>query len=223
MSAPEGDGRQGTVESEMGPSQSTVVDSLPDTLPDLDDVTGVSSDDDNDNLSLVSLPEDVDAAQFDQFADDNDPMPDLEDRDPNKDDDADGGPDSAMPRCGRWNRKKNQRYWNDDVQFELPKKAPRAALNRQYLNMMNWNLASLVLHSNNLKSMMAQMQQDIDPNDGTLDWMNPMILGAKANSEDTPTWEQAMNGPDCEGYWKACEKEIQTLGEDKRRMGCCEA
>jgi len=63
--------------------------------------------------------------------------------------------------------------------------------------------------------MMAQMQQDVDPDDGTLDWMNPMILGAKANSEDTPTWELAMNGPDCEGYWKACEKEIQMLGEDK--------
>ena len=49
----------------------------------------------------------------------------------------------------------------------------------------------------------------------TLDWMSPMILGAKANAEDTPTWEQAMNGPDREGYMEACQKEIDTLSNDK--------
>jgi len=80
---------------------------------------------------------------------------------------------------------------------------------------MNWNLALSAIRSNNLKSMMAQMQQNVDPNDGTLDWMNPMIFGAKANTGETPTWEQAMNGPDRKGYWTACEKEIKTLSKDK--------
>lgn len=42
-----------------------------------------------------------------------------------------------------------------------------------------------------------------------------MILGSKANSEDTPTWEQAMNGPYADEYWEACEKEISTLVVDK--------
>jgi len=42
-----------------------------------------------------------------------------------------------------------------------------------------------------------------------------MIFGAKVNTEDTPTWEHAMNVPDCEGYWKACQKEISTLQDDK--------
>jgi len=80
---------------------------------------------------------------------------------------------------------------------------------------MNWHLALSALQSNNLKSMMAEMQQNTDPVDGTLDWMNPMIFGAKANTKDTPTWEQAMNGPDHEGYWKVCQKEISTLQDDK--------
>jgi len=53
---------------------------------------------------------------------------------------------------------------------------------------MNWHLALSVIRSNNLKSMMAEMQQNVDPDDGTLDWMNPMIFGARANSEDTPTF-----------------------------------
>jgi len=211
VSAPEGDGRREMVESEMTPSRSPVAAMLPDTLPDPDDATSASSDDDD--LSLLSLPEDIDADQF-PLPDADVEMPELEESDSDKDE-ADGGPDSAMPRRGRRDRRKNRRYWNDDVQVELPKKAPRAALNRQYLNTMNWNLALSTIRSNNLKSMMAQMQQDVDPDDGTLDWMNPMIFGAKANSEDAPTWEQAMNGPDREGYWKACEKEIKTLGEDK--------
>jgi hypothetical protein len=42
-----------------------------------------------------------------------------------------------------------------------------------------------------------------------------MILAAKANAEDNPTWEQAMNGPDRDGYLEACQKELHTLSEDK--------
>jgi len=168
-------------------------------------------------MTMILVPEDIDADQF-PLPDADDDVPELKESNSDEDD-ADGGPNSAMPRRGRRDRRKNQQYWNDDVQVELPKKAPRAALNQQYLNTMNWNLALLAICSNNLKSMMAQMQQDVDPDDGTLDWMNPMIFGAKANSEDKPTWEQAMNGPDCEGYWKACEKEIKTLGKDKDMWG----
>jgi hypothetical protein len=48
-----------------------------------------------------------------------------------------------------------------------------------------------------------------------MDWMHPMFLGSKANSEDSPRWEQAMNGPNADGYWKACEKEISILTDDK--------
>jgi hypothetical protein len=32
-----------------------------------------------------------------------------------------------------------------------------------------------------------------------------------ANADDNPTWEQAMNGPDKAGHWKACEIELKTL------------
>jgi hypothetical protein len=63
--------------------------------------------------------------------------------------------------------------------------------------------------------MMTQMELNTDPYDNTLDWLNPMILGSKANSEDNPTWEQAMNGPDQDGYMEACSKEINTLEKEK--------
>jgi hypothetical protein len=38
-----------------------------------------------------------------------------------------------------------------------------------------------------------------------------MALAAKANDADTPTWNEAMNGPFAEGFWEACRKEIDTL------------
>ena len=43
--------------------------------------------------------------------------------------------------------------------------------------------------------------------------MSPFALAVKANSEDTPNWYQAMNGPLADGYWKAMETEITTLEE----------
>jgi hypothetical protein len=218
ITAPEGAGRNEPATGPMPPNVAPNVDSPSRTRtpPTLTDET------DDDDLSLVSLPEEVDAEQFplpDDLDDDDDDedipddMPGLEDR-PDVEDESDD--ESAQPsRRTRRRRQRNRRYFNDDIQVEMPKRAPRAALNRQYLNSMNWNLALSAIRSNNLKTMMAQLQQDTDPNNGTLDWMNPMIFGANANSEDNPTWEQAMNGPDRDGYWKACEKEIETLQVDK--------
>jgi hypothetical protein len=33
----------------------------------------------------------------------------------------------------------------------------------------------------------------------------------KGNAKDTPTWKEAMRGPNGEGHWQACKKEIDTL------------
>jgi hypothetical protein len=34
----------------------------------------------------------------------------------------------------------------------------------------------------------------MDPDYDTVKWMHPMMFAAKANLEDNPTWEEAMNG-----------------------------
>ena len=47
--------------------------------------------------------------------------------------------------------------------------------------------------------------------------MHPMSLAAKANAEDNPTWEEAMNGPNREGHWEACRKELGTLGPNGKQ------
>jgi hypothetical protein len=39
-------------------------------------------------------------------------------------------------------------------------------------------------------------------------------LSARANTEDNPSWEEAMSGPDKAGYWKAMEVELHTLEDE---------
>ena len=43
--------------------------------------------------------------------------------------------------------------------------------------------------------------------------MHPMALAIKANDEDNPTFHQAMNGPDADGYKDAMDKEIDKLAQ----------
>jgi hypothetical protein len=46
---------------------------------------------------------------------------------------------------------------------------------------------------------------------GYIEEWNPALLATKANAEDVPSWDEAMNGPMAAGFWKACETEINTL------------
>ena len=48
---------------------------------------------------------------------------------------------------------------------------------------------------------------------GLLTTFHPLAFAAKVNNEDTPTYYQAMNGPDCLGFIKAMEVEMQQLDE----------
>jgi hypothetical protein len=63
--------------------------------------------------------------------------------------------------------------------------------------------------------MYSMLQRETDPMEGTVEHMEPTVLATKANSEDNPTWDQAMNGPDRSGYWQACETELDTLQNKK--------
>ena len=51
---------------------------------------------------------------------------------------------------------------------------------------------------------------DVDPNNQTIEWMNPMIFGAKANDADTPNWTEAMHGPCADEFAAAMETEVST-------------
>jgi hypothetical protein len=97
-----------------------------------------------------------------------------------------------------------------------PKHSVRASfLNNQFLMALNWSSAVESLRSIDHAAMMTLVDKHTDIDTNTVEWMHPMILAAKANAEDNPIWEQAMNGPDRNGYLEACRKELHTLSEDK--------
>jgi hypothetical protein len=60
---------------------------------------------------------------------------------------------------------------------------------------LNWNLANDTLNGGNLGAMLSQMEMQMDQETGEVDEMHPMIFAAKTNSEDNPTWNEAMTGP----------------------------
>ena len=63
-------------------------------------------------------------------------------------------------------------------------------------------------------SILRTMDRDYET--GTWESWHPLAFATKmdsASAADNPTWEQAMSGPDKEGYMKAAEIEIDTLVE----------
>eukprot|EP00733_Pompholyxophrys_punicea_P000481 Pompholyxophrys_punicea_v1_NODE_136_length_3267_cov_3.636364.p1 type:complete len:383 gc:universal NODE_136_length_3267_cov_3.636364:1948-800(-) len=57
----------------------------------------------------------------------------------------------------------------------------------------------------------ATMHLDRMDEDGILLGLHPFAFAAKASSDDTPNFHEAMNGPDSEGFYKAMRVEIEQL------------
>jgi hypothetical protein len=68
-----------------------------------------------------------------------------------------------------------------------------------------------MMRGGTLGAMWAELEQNTDQVHNTIEWMNPALFAVKANAEDTPTWNEAMGGPNGVGYWQAYKKEIDTL------------
>jgi hypothetical protein len=51
----------------------------------------------------------------------------------------------------------------------------------------------------------------VDYDNNTIEYMHPMMLDVQANAEDSPTWEEAFNGPDQAGYWQAMQQVLESL------------
>jgi hypothetical protein len=84
-------------------------------------------------------------------------------------------------------------------------------LNQKYLNSLDWDRAVNILKGGTLGAMWAELEQHTDQEHNSIEWMNPALFSVKANSDDNPTWNDAMGGENGEGYWQACIKEHETL------------
>ena len=87
----------------------------------------------------------------------------------------------------------------------------RLLLNNQFLQTMDWSSSNNAFKPGALGYLLRQLDDETTPLTKHIEAWNPMLLSTKANSEDNPTWAEAMNGPFKEGYWDACVKELHTL------------
>ena len=67
------------------------------------------------------------------------------------------------------------------------------------------------IQSGDLCAMTCFIKLNADPQEGTIKELHPMTLSTQANAAYHPMWDQAMNGPDSQGYWEACKKQLHTL------------
>ena len=65
-----------------------------------------------------------------------------------------------------------------------------------------------------MQSFLSFANKSIHVDDQTIEELHPFALATQINAADNPTWEQAINGPNSTGYWRAMEKEIKTLQEE---------
>ena len=104
-------------------------------------------------------------------------------------------------------RKPNQRYFDNNYE----------SISNDYVNGLfsnNTFLATLSFHtpaSNyESKQLAAFFRQHTDDDGLLLDW-HSLAFAAKANSDDLPTYWEAMKSPDAEGFMDAMTKEVMTL------------
>jgi Reverse transcriptase (RNA-dependent DNA polymerase) len=92
----------------------------------------------------------------------------------------------------------------------LPR-VPGSQLNNLRLATLQWDKLRETCIKGTYGSFLTELSRN--SSDGFIEEWNPAFLATKANREDTPDWNTAMNGPHAAGFWKACQTEIDTLTE----------
>lgn len=98
------------------------------------------------------------------------------------------------------------------TKFSFSKTLPRfrgEVLNQQRLSTLRWNELLTSVKKGTYGALLTELRRNSP--DGFIEEWNPSLLATKANAEDHPTYEEAMNGPLAAGFKKACEIEYNTL------------
>mmetsp|Transcript_27707 Transcript_27707/g.81414 ORF Transcript_27707/g.81414 Transcript_27707/m.81414 type:complete len:121 (+) Transcript_27707:535-897(+) len=91
------------------------------------------------------------------------------------------------------------------------RKVRQGVLNQAFLNLLDWDDDFGLTQSRDWEAFALKMEDTIDPDTRGVEWVHPMLLMAKANAEDNPAYNQAMNGPKADGYNTAMEVELSAL------------
>ena len=82
-------------------------------------------------------------------------------------------------------------------------------LNQQRLAALDWDNLVGLCRDGTYGALLTQHTKNSP--DGFVESLNPALFATKANADDNPTWNEAMNGPQAAGFWEACKIEIDAL------------
>jgi hypothetical protein len=131
----------------------------------------------------------------------------------NEDSEDDEEKDVDQPQLRRSARSQvpNRRYYGPDFVNQVQEFDNDFG----FLNDEEALIASLMLFDDGTKALSMEaevyssmLQESIDE-DGLLTELHPLAFAAKANSEDTMNYHQAMNSPDADGFYKAMEAKLE--------------
>jgi hypothetical protein len=84
-----------------------------------------------------------------------------------------------------------------------------------FLSAFDWTKTATKCSSVDARRYLVEIEMEMDPDILATETWNPLALQMKASSEDNPTWNEAMNGHEADGYWIAMKKEITSLTKMK--------
>jgi hypothetical protein len=90
-------------------------------------------------------------------------------------------------------------------------KVRAGVLNHQFIPSVNWTQLKSCMLTGQLGKLIRNIHQETDHELDKVEHLDPSIFAAKANSEDTPTYEEAMNGPFDDDLRKSMEVEWDML------------
>ena len=117
-----------------------------------------------------------------------------------------------LQRCKR-DRIRNPKYdSNLSMSDRLNlRKTKIGVINNAYLSGISWKHTDHSDNPRDWKSFHNYIARTLDPTHKTWEIPHPLLLSAKATSDDNPNWHQAVNGPFAEQFHVAMETEIDTL------------
>jgi cysteinyl-tRNA synthetase len=74
-------------------------------------------------------------------------------------------------------------------------KVRSGVLNHQFMSSVKWTQLKICMLTGQLRKLLGNIHKQTVHELDTVENLDPSIFAAKANSEDTPTYEEAMNGP----------------------------
>jgi hypothetical protein len=82
-------------------------------------------------------------------------------------------------------------------------KVRSGVFNHHFISSVKWTQLKSCMLTGQLGKLLGNLHQETDHDLDTVEHLDPSIFAAKANSEDMPSYEEAMNGPFAEEFKKA--------------------